>query len=96
MNETMQIFEKSSGLMRVLSGTALALSGSLILPMLFGGIITVIGIITIWKRHIGLAVVSLLLAIVLMNWVGVILTIIGSILGFILWREHPVVKELNS
>ena len=97
INEIIQLYDETNfALVRALSGVVLAFSGSLFLPMSFGGIIAVIGLITIWKRYIGLAAISLILATLLLNWVGSILAITGAILGFIMWREQPLKDEVQT
>ncbi|WP_249870759.1 hypothetical protein [Oceanobacillus saliphilus] len=88
IKETHQMLEQSIGLMRGLAAVTLALSGGLIFPLVMGGIVGIIGAITIWKKNFFLALISLIFAATLLNWVGSILCCIGGITGMIMWRKQ--------
>lgn len=88
LQETLQLHEQSNGLMRVFSGVLLALGGSLIVPIVTGGILVLIGAVTIWKKNFFLALISLIFVLTLFNWVGIMVCCIGSIFGMIIWRKQ--------
>ncbi|KAB8126078.1 hypothetical protein F9U64_20815 [Gracilibacillus oryzae] len=88
INELEDSYEQSEGFLRAMNGFLLMISGSFIIPLIMGGITVVIGIITIWKRHIALAAISLIFSILMLNWIGCILSIGGAVLGFVMWREQ--------
>lgn len=94
LNELQQFEEETSGFglgfLHAIAEVTLAFSYLMIFPLAIAGIITVIGIITIWKQYVGLAAITLIMALILMNWIGCILVIIGSISGLVTWGKQPV------
>ncbi|MUV37639.1 hypothetical protein JNUCC1_01445 [Lentibacillus sp. JNUCC-1] len=92
-NELQASHEQSSGFLSAFSGLALLLSGPLIIPLFMGGVVAILGVISFWKQHLGLAVAALILAFVLLNWVGSILSAVGAIVGVFFWRKRAVDRE---
>lgn len=94
LNELQQFEEETSdfglGFLHAIVEVTLAFSNLMIFPLAIAGIITVIGIVTIWKKYAGLAAITLIMALILMNWIGCILVVIGSISGLVMWGKQPV------
>jgi len=88
--ETKELFEQSSGLLRAFSAVQFGLSGSLILPIIIGSIVAMIGAYSFWKPHVFLALISLIIVTLMLNWVGCILSITGAIMGIVIWRKQSV------
>lgn len=62
-------------------------SDLLLFPLMVGVVITIIGVFMIWKRSPVLPWTTALLSVLLFQWIGILLTFVGSVLAFLMWRE---------
>lgn len=66
----------------------LVFAGSLFFPIFIGIILTTMGSIMIWKPYsTPLPYVTLCFSLLLFNWIGVIISIIGSVIGIIILNQ---------
>ncbi|MCJ7842475.1 hypothetical protein MUB24_16525 [Lederbergia sp. NSJ-179] len=89
IKETEEAHAQQSGpLLVALTGFTLLLSGSLIVPLFFGAIVALIGFIMLWKTNLALSFSTLILSLVLLNWIGFFLSFSGSLVGLICWGRN--------
>ncbi|SEJ43489.1 Phosphotransferase enzyme family protein [Bhargavaea ginsengi] len=60
---------------------------AILFPTVFGVILTLLGVMLIWKKKFGVAVVALVLSATVINWPAFILIASGALLGLLFWRK---------
>lgn len=60
---------------------------AILFPTVFGVILTLLGVMLIWKKKFGAAVVALVLSATVINWPAFVLIAGGAILGLLFWRK---------
>lgn len=60
---------------------------AILFPTVFGVILALLGIMIVWKKKFGAAVVALVLGATVINWPGFLLIAGGSLLGILIWRK---------
>ncbi|WP_052455613.1 aminoglycoside phosphotransferase family protein [Bhargavaea cecembensis] len=60
---------------------------SLLFPTIFGVFMILLGIMLVWKRKFGVAVLTLVLSAAVINWPGFFLVLAGALLGLVFWRK---------
>lgn len=81
-------YEESHALLKPLSGIVLAATSSVSVLMILGGVVAFMGLILIVKPFFIVTFFTFFLAIGMMNWVGSILAVIGSAIGFIYFCKN--------
>lgn len=81
-----------NALLEALYSIPLLFSGGLFLPILIGLILTIIGFVMLWKPNSSLLpFVTMCLSILLLNWIGILISFTGSLIGAIIVTQ----KEKN-
>ncbi|MET3574484.1 phosphotransferase family protein [Bhargavaea ullalensis] len=60
---------------------------SLLFPTIFGVFMILLGIMLVWKRKFGVAMLTLVLSLGVINWPGFFLAAAGAALGLVFWRK---------
>lgn len=60
---------------------------AILFPTVFGVILTLLGVMLIWKKKFGAAVVALVLSATVINWPAFIMIAGGALLGLLFWRK---------
>ncbi|WP_213421246.1 phosphotransferase [Bhargavaea massiliensis] len=60
---------------------------AILFPTVFGVILTLLGVMLIWKKKFGAAVVALVLSATVINWPAFVLIAGGALLGLLFWRK---------
>ncbi|MFC7366271.1 MULTISPECIES: phosphotransferase [Bhargavaea] len=61
---------------------------AILFPTVFGVILTLLGVMLIWKKKFGAAVVAFVLSATVINWPAFILIAGGALLGLLFWRKN--------
>lgn len=60
---------------------------AILFPTVLGVILTLLGVMLVWKKKFGAAVVALVLSATVINWPAFILIAGGALLGLLFWRK---------
>ncbi|KZE37141.1 hypothetical protein AV656_11200 [Bhargavaea cecembensis] len=60
---------------------------TILFPTVFGVILALLGIMLVWKKKFGAAVVALVLSATVINWPAFILIAAGALLGLLFWQK---------
>src|SRR5699024_6039872 len=89
LEEKQELYEQSTGFVKLFYGASHSIDEALFsIPITIGSLLAIIGIITLWERDVFFAYLSVFLAIFSLNLIGSLLSLIGTIIGFVVWRKQ--------
>lgn len=63
------------------------------IPIIIGGLVVLLGILSMWKWQLAASIISFMLALLMFNWLGVMLSLIGSTMGIVLWGKRAYAQQ---